>query len=298
MNRKIALLIACVLVPFGVAIYIGGCVSAEALDAGGSGTDDTGGSGSDDTGSGCTQGQLGCACKDGDVCDDGLECQGGTCVKKAEDDAGVAEDAGQAGDTGTITDAGTETDTGTVTDTGTSTDAGTVTDTGVAVDGGTQQDSGTTADAGSSDWPPTTPWFAGTTCNLPACNANAAETINVTGTWTEDLTTDSHTCNKLLETFDPRMKPGNVVTSDTAYIQKGECLYSDQVGGTVNGVIKGHTAITCSVEPPQQGVTIVATGVITFNGNSATGEITGHLSGVPLAPKECEVKYTTAQTKK
>lgn len=201
----------------------------------------------------------------------------------AEQDAG--DDAGDFG----VTDAG-EPDAD-LSDGGTgSTDAGGGDDTGVN-DGGTQ-------DAGSGEWPPSTPWFSGTACRLPACNSDAAETINITGTWSQEFTTDSHTCDTRLEQVDVRLKPGNVWTSDVVFVQQGECLYGDVAGGTVTGVIKGRTAITCHVEPPVSGVTIVETGWSTFDGATAAGETVDHLTGAPLPPAECEVNFAAKLIKK
>ena len=293
MRRKILFGLVIAILPLAVALYAVGCASANPIDDGGTAQD---AGGTQDTGGACTPGCAGKKCGDDGCggscgsCGDNEECKASACVPKGEEDAGTS-DAGQEEDTGTAVDAGQAEDTGAVTDAGAQ-DTGTVADTGTVTDAGSQ-DTG-----GGGEWPPSTPWFEGTACKLPACDANAAETINVTGSWEHKLTTDSHTCNKLLETFDARMKPGNVQTVTEAFIQKGECLYSDQVGGTVNGVIKGNIAITCNIEPPQQGVTIVVTSVVTFTGGTAVGDTTGHLSGVPVAPAECEVKYTDAFTKK
>lgn len=290
MNRTLAALLVIALVPFGIAIHAGGCVSAEPLDGGESGAGDSGkpqdAGTTEDTGAECTPGQKLCDCMDGDACDDGLECQAGRCVPKSEPDAGT-EDAGEA-------DAGVQTDTGT--DTGVVADAGDP-DTGVTTDAGAQ-DAGPADAGGGGDWPPKDPWFEGKLCKLPACDSNAVESITITGSWEMKLTTVSHDCNKLLETFDPRMKPGNVATETNTYIQKGECLYADTIGGTVSGVIKGNVAIGCNIEPPQQGVTVVVTSLTTFTGSTATGEATGHLNDVPLAPAICTVEYTAALTKK
>jgi hypothetical protein len=134
-------------------------------------------------------------------------------------------------------------------------------------------------------------------CTLPACDTGATETVDLSGTWTQTLVTQSHTCNSMVETFNPSMVPGAEQVSDLSYPRQGECVYADTIGGTVVGVIKGNILVICQVMPPQSGVTAVIEGVITFSGTTGSGPVTSYLFGVPIAPSECEAHFQSTLVK-
>ncbi len=149
----------------------------------------------------------------------------------------------------------------------------------------------------TENWPPTDPWWGVKECKLPACDAGSTVEPDLSGLWTQKLTALSHTCNKMIETFKPDIKPGAVTTNrDQSFVLSGECVY-DKVGGTLTGVIHGGTMINCILMPPQTGVIAMPTGWVTFAGASGTGKSTVHLYNVPIDPKECVVEYDVAYTK-
>jgi len=147
-------------------------------------------------------------------------------------------------------------------------------------------------DTATGTWPPAPPWHTGKQCALPACDPAAAETVDLSGTWTQTLTTVSHTCNSLVATMDPRMQPGHVETATISSPRAGECVYLDAVGGTIIGVIKDAVMITCEVYAAQQGVTPVVESQVEFSGDTASGQAWTYLFDVPLPPSECQATYT------
>ncbi|MBI5527004.1 MAG: hypothetical protein HY897_11770 [Deltaproteobacteria bacterium] len=172
-----------------------------------------------------------------------------------------------------------EVDGGVPSDGGGTPDGSGTTDGGGTKDGGVTTDAGGTADGGVADgggcgstpaWPPdqkTDPWYAGRVCKLPACDEGVVSTCHdSSGTWTQKLTTISHSCGKMAEAFDQRLKPGNVTSiQGVTFNSVGECEYS--ADNTLVGVIKGATGISCTVgtEPDGLGGTMtrMETGVAT-----------------------------------
>jgi hypothetical protein len=156
----------------------------------------------------------------------------------------------------------------------------------VAVDPGAGEE--TTADT----WPPSDPWWGEKACKLPACDPGAPAGIDLSGLWTQTLTAVKHDCNPMVETLKQEIKPGKVTTKkDQSFAVQGTCTY-DKPGGTVTGVLKGDTMVNCILMPPEQGVTAMPTGWLTFDDGKATGKSTVHLYGIPmLQPTNCSVEY-------
>jgi len=157
------------------------------------------------------------------------------------------------------------------------------------------EDSGTNPDASGEDWPPSTPWWEKKKCLLPACDPQAPMELDLTGLWTQTLTAIRHDCNPVVETLKPEIKPGTVTTKkDQSFVVQGTCAY-DRPGGVVTGVLKGDTMINCILMPPEQGVTAMPTGWLTFDGDQAAGKSTVHLYGIPLLqPTDCSIEYDVA----
>ncbi|MBI5528227.1 MAG: alpha/beta hydrolase [Deltaproteobacteria bacterium] len=187
----------------------------------------------------------------------------------AEADGGVAPDAGGNDDAG-VADAGT-------------------------VDGGVADGGGCGTIPG---WPPdqkTDPWYQGRVCRLPVCDEGAANSCHdSSGTWTQKLTTVSHTCGKMAEAFDQRLKPGNVtLIQDVTFNSVGECEYSPD--HALVGVVKGATGISCTVgtEPDGLGGTItrMETGVATSYGNYMSGTARVFLFDLPMGTPDCYADF-------
>lgn len=160
------------------------------------------------------------------------------------------------------------------------------------------EDSGPGSDIPAEEWPPSEPWWGTKVCKLPACDAGAPAGIDLSGLWTQTLTARSHDCNVVVETLKPEIKPGAVTTKkDQTFTVQGTCAY-DKPGGTVTGVLKGDTMINCIVMPPEQGVTAMPSGWITFDGGTGAGKSTVRLYGIPvLKPTDCTVEYDVAYTR-
>jgi predicted dienelactone hydrolase len=179
-------------------------------------------------------------------------------------------------------------------------------DAGVPSDGGGTTDGGV-ADSGAADgggcgsipgWPPdqkTDPWYLGRTCRLPACDEGAVNDCHdSSGTWTQKLTTISHTCGKMAEAFDQRLKPGNVTTiQGVTFDSVGECEYD--ASHTLVGVVKGATGISCTVgtEPDGLGgiITRMETGVATAYGDYMTGTARVFLFDLPMGTPDCYADF-------
>ena len=167
-------------------------------------------------------------------------------------------------------------------------------DTGGGVDVAVPVDTAST-DTATGPWPPAGPWHTGKVCTLPACNAAAAETTDLSGNWLATMTTESQNCNALVATMDPRMQVGHVETTTETFPRAGECIYNDVVGGTIVGVIKGNVMIYCEVLPAQSGVTPILELQQTFTGNTSGGQGWTYLFDMPLPPSECQAIYTVTQ---
>lgn len=155
-----------------------------------------------------------------------------------------------------------------------------------------------TGDAAQGAWPPPTPYHSGKACALPPCDPNGPETTDLSGKWTQKITTVSQTCNPLARTMNKRLQPGNVETlTGQSFLRAGECLYGDKIGGTVIGVIKGNVMIICQVMPVVSGVTPLVEGQITFSGNTASGPAWTYLFDVPLPPANCQANGTVDLTR-
>jgi hypothetical protein len=135
-------------------------------------------------------------------------------------------------------------------------------------------------------------------CALPPCDPKAPETTDLSGTWTQKITTTSQTCNPLAAAMKPQLQAGHVETlTGQTILRSGECVYRDAIGGTVVGVIKGNVMITCEALPPDTGVTPVVEGVVTFNGDTGGGPAWTYLFNVPLPPKNCQANCTIDVTR-
>jgi hypothetical protein len=74
-----------------------------------------------------------------------------------------------------------------------------------------------------------------------SCDPKAAETTDLSGTWTQKITTKSQTCNPLARAMKNELQPGNVQTlTGQTILRAGECVYKGKIGGTVVSVIKGN----------------------------------------------------------
>lgn len=205
------------------------------------------------------------------------------------DPDGAVADQAVAGDQGSASDTGVAADQGAAPDVGQ--DAGSAPDLSSA-------DSSTTADAQAAAWPPPTPFHNGKQCALPPCDPTAPETTDLSGTWTQKITTKSQTCNPLAAAMKPQLQAGHVETlTGQTILRAGECVYRDKLGGTVVGVIKGKVMITCEELPPDSGVTPVVEGVVTFNGNTGSGPAWTYLFNVPLPPATCQANCSTELTR-
>ncbi len=164
----------------------------------------------------------------------------------------------------------------------------------------------TTADAKTGDkgstgaWPPPTPYHNGKACALPACDPKGAVTVDLSGKWTQKITTVSSDCNALAVAARDELKPGHVQTlTGQEMVRSGECIYKGSVGGTVFGVIKGNVMISCEVlpgEPTGLGgvVTPVVEGQVTFTSNKGTGSAWTYLFDLPAItpPTNCKANFT------
>jgi hypothetical protein len=153
-------------------------------------------------------------------------------------------------------------------------------------------DPGANTDVPVEEWPPSEDWWGTKVCKLPACDPGAPAGIDLSGLWTQTLKAKKHNCNASVEIFKPEIKAGTVTTKkDQSFMVQGTCTY-DKPGGTVTGVLKGDTMINCIVMPPEQGVAAMPTGWLAFDGDTATGESTVHLHGIPmLQPPNCDIEY-------
>ena len=149
------------------------------------------------------------------------------------------------------------------------------------------------SDTNSSTWPPPTPYHQGKQCALPTCDPKAQETTDLSGKWTQKVTTNSQTCNPLVRSMKPQLQKGHVETLTGQTLHRaGECIYKEKVGGTIVGVIKGNVMITCEVLPVDTGVTPVVESQITFSGSKGAGPAWTYLFDVPLAPSTCQANCT------
>jgi hypothetical protein len=158
-------------------------------------------------------------------------------------------------------------------------------------------------DVGQSDtttggWPPAGPFHSGKACALPACDTNGAVAADLSGTWTQALTTVSSDCNALAISMKPELQTGHVMTkTGLSSPRQGECVYDSTNTSLVVGVIKGDVMITCQVQPVDTGVTPVVESVMTFGSGSATGTAVTYLFDVPLNPANCSANYTVTMTR-
>jgi len=164
------------------------------------------------------------------------------------------------------------------------------------VDSG-QQDQGT-ADTGTADWPPPGPYHSGKTCTLPPCDPNGPVAVDLSGTWSQQLTTETCDCNAMVISMRPELQTGHVMTrTGLTNPRSGECVYDSDNPGQVVGVIKGNIMITCQVLPPEMNVTPVVESVMTFGDGTATGTAWTYLFDVPLPPATCSAKYAATMTR-
>lgn len=154
------------------------------------------------------------------------------------------------------------------------------------------------ADAPSATWPPPPPYHKLKLCSLPPCDPYAPETTDLSGSWTQTITTTSQTCNPLARAMKKELQPGNVQTlTGQTILRAGECVYKNKIGGTVVGVIKGNLMITCEVLPATSGVTPLVEGQVTFNGDAGSGPAWTYLFDVPLPPSSCQANCTIDLTR-
>jgi hypothetical protein len=145
----------------------------------------------------------------------------------------------------------------------------------------------------SAAWPPPIPYHNLKVCSLPPCDPKAPEVTDLSGSWTQKITTKSQTCNALAQAMKKELQPGNVQTlTGQKILRAGECIYKDAIGGKVVGVIKGNVMITCEVLPVDSGVTPIAEGQVTFNGSTGSGPAWTYLFDVPLPPVTCQANCT------
>jgi hypothetical protein len=131
-------------------------------------------------------------------------------------------------------------------------------------------------------WPPSTPWYTDTACNLPACDTGATLPFDFSGNWTLTTTTKSTDCNALVQTADPRFAVGYVHTGSAHELKfTGTCDYLPD-GTTQMGTFKDAVEITCQVQDRPLGAKSLEVGVMTFtNDGAASGTATVRLFDLP-----------------
>jgi hypothetical protein len=93
--------------------------------------------------------------------------------------------------------------------------------------------------------------------------------------------------------MDPRLQTGHVeTTTGLSMPRSGECVYKDEIGGTLFGVIKGNVLISCESMEAENGVTPLVESEATFTGDSGEGTAWTFLFDVPLEPSTCQAEYT------
>lgn len=161
-----------------------------------------------------------------------------------------------------------------------------------------QADQGAQTDGNTGAWPPAGPFHSGKTCTLPACDTNGAATVDLSGTWSQTLTTTSCDCNSMVINMKTELQTGNVMNkTGLSSPRQGECVYDSTNTSLLVGVIKGNVMVTCQVMPAEMGVTPLVESVMTFGSGTATGTAVTYLFDVPLAPANCSANYTATMTK-
>ncbi|MBN2497877.1 MAG: hypothetical protein JXR96_25005 [Deltaproteobacteria bacterium] len=254
----------------------------------------------------CTPGTKGCTCRNGDECDPGLVCtanrceengpepgtEGGPCYTDHTCDPGLECSDGDRCQRPADTDGGTD-----AADGGGDASDGDMPD--GATDGG--EDGGADGEPVCDPipgWPPdeqTAPWYSGRQCLLPECDEGVENDCrDASGTWTQRLTTISHTCPAWMENFDERLEIGNTtVVEHLVFNTIGECDYDEDFN--LVGVVKGATGISCQVTTEDDGlggtITVVQTGVATLAGDTMTGTARVFLFDLPMGTADCSADY-------
>jgi hypothetical protein len=154
------------------------------------------------------------------------------------------------------------------------------------------------SDTATGGWPPAGPFHSGKVCALPACDTSGAVAVDLSGTWSQQLTTTSCNCSSMVINMKPELQTGHVMTKTGLQSPRtGECVYDSANPSTIIGVIKGNVMVTCQVMPVDTGVTPVVESVMTFGDGTATGTATTYLFDVPLAPANCAASYTATMTR-
>ena len=154
------------------------------------------------------------------------------------------------------------------------------------------------ADTQTGGWPPAGPFHSGKTCTLPACDTNGAVTVDLSGTWAQELTTVSSDCNALAINMKPELQTGHVMTkTGLSSPRQGECVYDSTNTSLIVGVIKGNVMVTCQVMPVDTGVTPVVESQMTFGSGTASGTAVTYLFDVPIPPANCKADYTATMTR-
>lgn len=160
------------------------------------------------------------------------------------------------------------------------------------------QHDGGQGDTATGGWPPAGPFHSGKTCTLPACDTSGAATIDLSGTWSQELTTVSSDCNAMVINMKPELQAGHVMTkTGLSSPRTGECVYDSANPSVLVGVIKGNVMVTCQVMAAEMGVTPLVESVMTFGDGTATGTAVTYLFDVPLAPATCSASYTATMAR-
>lgn len=155
------------------------------------------------------------------------------------------------------------------------------------------------SDAGPCpNWPPSTPWFTGTTCMLPACSTSASPSFDTSGSWTVTTSTRSTDCSTIFQAVDTRLQVGTVRTGGAhALGNSGTCdQETGDAGITQIGTFCGNTEVLCQTKPRILGVSEIDVGVLRYDNNGVgTGTITAYFSNLPAAAMQpgnaCRVEF-------
>jgi len=160
-----------------------------------------------------------------------------------------------------------------------------------------------TQTGGPSTTPPTTPptdpkWppaidslFAQDgSCKVPACSETEASGLPSSMTTlpkTANITTKASTCGELVQSVDPRTKPGNAQTENLTYDKvKGSCTYR----GTEHVMtIKNGIGVMCEKKEEVMGVTTYRGGTVDFN-NGGTGHLRINITKIPIEGLDCSLE--------
>ena len=139
-------------------------------------------------------------------------------------------------------------------------------------------------------WPPESPWYTDTACDLPTCDEAATISTDTAGDWTVRYETLTSDCGNL-SNFEPRLVVGNVKTGNPHPLDvAGNCDYTtiDSLR-FIDGAFKNDTLITCEVRNREAGIVEMSQSTLVFGDGIATGTATSILTNIPTIPGLVEV---------